>query len=65
MSEHEDEEKGRFAVPGPESHESEESLSLDERGAEGGPVPPPSEPVEPASPTQQSLWDRIMAKLRG
>jgi hypothetical protein len=47
MSEHEDEEGGRFAVPGKESHESEESLSEDERGE------PPREPeyTEPKEPS--------------
>jgi hypothetical protein len=65
MTEHEQEEPGGLAVPGPASHESEESLSADERGAAAQPVPPPSEPKAPASPTQQSLWDRIMGKLKG
>jgi hypothetical protein len=46
MSEHEDEE-GRFAVPGKESHESEETLGEDERDE------PPREPeyVEPKEPS--------------
>ncbi len=60
-----EEEQGGLAVPGPESHESEETLSADERGAEAQPVPPASEPAAPAAPTQQSLWDRIMAKFKG
>ena len=57
-----DEEQGGLAVPGPESHESEETLSRDELGAEDQPVPAPSEPK--AAPTQESLWDRIMGKLK-
>jgi hypothetical protein len=49
MSEHEDEEGGRFAVRGDESAESEETLSPDERGAmENQPLPGPSEPKQPA-----------------
>jgi hypothetical protein len=45
----EDEDGGRFAVPGPESHESEETLSPDERGAmENQPLPGPSEPKQPS-----------------
>jgi hypothetical protein len=47
MSEHEEHEDGGLAVPGPDSHESEDTLSPDERGAEDEPVPPPSEPTEP------------------
>lgn len=38
---------GKLAVPGPESHESEETLSPDELGTEDQPVPPASEPKEP------------------
>jgi hypothetical protein len=60
-----EEEQGGLAVPGPESHESGETLSPDERGARDQPAPPASETVTPAASTQQSLWDRIMAKLRG
>ncbi len=45
--ESEDEEHGQLAVPGPESHESEDTLSPDELGTEDEPVPPPSEPKEP------------------
>ena len=65
MSEHQDEEHGGLAVPGPESHESEETLSSDERGAEGATPPPPSEPKAPASPAQGSFWSRLLAKLKG
>ena len=36
-----------LAVPGPESHESEDTLSPDELGTEDEPVPPPSEPKGP------------------
>jgi hypothetical protein len=60
-----EEEQGNLAVPGPESHESEQTLSADERGAEAQPVPTASEPKASAAPTQQSLWDRIMGKLKG
>ena len=59
-----EEEQGGLAVPGPESHESEATLSRDERGAEAQPVPPPSEPAAPAAPTQKTLWERIMGALR-
>jgi hypothetical protein len=45
--ENNDEEHGHLAVPGPESHEAEESLSPDELGTEEEPVPPPSEPKQP------------------
>ena len=45
--ESEEEEHGELAVPGPESHESEETLSPDELGREDEPVPPPSEPKQP------------------
>jgi len=49
MQDHESEEAehGHLAVPGRESHESEETLSPDELGTEDGPVPPPSEPKQP------------------
>jgi len=49
MEEHEQEEaeQRHLAVPGPESHESEETLSPDERGTQGQPVPPPAEPKQP------------------
>jgi hypothetical protein len=36
-----------LAVPGPESHESDDALSPDELGTEDEPVPPPSEPKQP------------------
>jgi hypothetical protein len=45
----EEKEEGRFAVPGPESHESEETLSPDERGEdEDAPLPGPAEPKQPS-----------------
>ena len=49
MQDHESEEAehGHLAVPGRESHESEETLSPDELGTEDEPVPPPSEPKQP------------------
>jgi hypothetical protein len=47
MNENEQEENGRFAVPGEESHEHPDTLSPDERGADGEP-PPPAEPKQPA-----------------
>jgi hypothetical protein len=68
MGEHEGEEQGGLAVPGPESHESEETLSSDEVGSEGQPMPPPSEPAAPApasSPSEGGLWARLMGKLTG
>jgi hypothetical protein len=50
VSEHEDE-HGRFAVPGEESHESDETLSPDERGDDGDrDEPSPGTPVEPKEP---------------
>jgi hypothetical protein len=49
VTEHEDE-HGRFAVPGEESHESEETLSPDERDDDDGDEPPPGTPVEPKEP---------------
>jgi hypothetical protein len=45
VSEHE-EEHGRFAVPGEESHESRETLSPDERDDDDD-EPPPGTPVDP------------------
>jgi hypothetical protein len=45
--ESEEEKHGHLAVPGAESHESEETLSPDELGTEDEPVPPPSEPKQP------------------
>jgi hypothetical protein len=45
--ESEEPEHGHLAVPGRESHESDETLSPDERGTESEPVPPPSEPKQP------------------
>jgi hypothetical protein len=49
MQDHKSEEAehGHRAVPGRESHESEETLSPDELGTEDEPVPPPSEPKQP------------------
>ena len=41
-----EEEHGHLAVPGRESHESEDTLSPDELGTEDEPVPPPSEPKQ-------------------
>jgi hypothetical protein len=46
MSDEEDE--GRFAVQGEESHEHDDALSPDERGDDAEDVPPPSEPKGPA-----------------
>jgi len=43
----EEAENGHLAVPGRESHESEDTLSPDELGTEDEPVPPPSEPKQP------------------
>jgi hypothetical protein len=68
MGEHEGEEQGGLAVPGPESHESEETLSSDEVGSEGQPVPPASEPPAPApvsSASEGGLWARIKSMLTG
>jgi hypothetical protein len=46
---HEDEDNGKLAVPGKESHESDETLSPDERGEpDDAPVPGPSEPKQPS-----------------
>jgi hypothetical protein len=42
-----DESERRLAVPGSESHESEDTLSPDERDTEDAPVPEPSEPKQP------------------
>lgn len=57
MSEHENEEQGgRFAVPGDESIESPETLSPDEPGSEaaGDPAPPRTKPKQPApEPTDE------------
>jgi hypothetical protein len=64
MSEHEQEEQGGLAVPGPESPESEETLSPDERATEQQPVPPPSRPKGPAQAGGSSLWARIRSKLQ-
>jgi hypothetical protein len=43
-------EKG--AVPGPESHEDEETLSPDEKGEEQEPAPPPAPPSGPPRPRE-------------
>jgi hypothetical protein len=40
-------EHGHLAVPGVESHESEDTLSPDELDKEDEPVRPPSEPKQP------------------
>jgi hypothetical protein len=68
--EHGEAEQGRFAVPGPESHESDETLSPDELGVEDRPVPSSSEPKQPAAaPLAQprggeaGFWARTMKKL--
>ena len=45
-----EEDEGTWAVPGPESHEHPDALSPDEKGEEDAPVPPPSEPKQPAPP---------------
>jgi hypothetical protein len=45
MSEHDDE-RGTFAVPGDESHESDESLTEEERGE----APEPPDYTEPKQP---------------
>ncbi|HYX88378.1 MAG TPA: hypothetical protein VE753_03325 [Gaiellaceae bacterium] len=73
MDEHEhgEAEQGRFAVPGRESHESDQTLSPDERGTEGEPVPPPNEPKQP-SPTRlaqrrggkSGFWAHTLKKLK-
>ena len=47
MSTHDEDEGGRFAVPGKESHESDETLTQEERGEDPRRTPPPSEPKEP------------------
>jgi hypothetical protein len=73
MNEHEqgEAEQGRLAVPGPESHESDQVLSPDELGTEDQPVPPPSEPKQPpATPLaarrggKSGFWARAMRKLK-
>jgi hypothetical protein len=73
MDEHEHEEakQGRLAVPGPESHESDQALSPDELGNEDQPVPPPSEPKQPpATPLAQrpsgkgGFWALITSRLK-
>lgn len=46
-TERDEAEHGHLAVPGRESHESEETLSPDELGTEDEPVPPPAEPKQP------------------
>ena len=43
-----EDEEGRFAVPGTESHEHEDVLSPDEKGEDEQDVPPPSEPKGPS-----------------
>jgi len=48
MKEDDDNEGGKFAVPGLESHENAETLSPDERGDEGAPLPGPAEPKQPS-----------------
>jgi hypothetical protein len=72
MNEHDHEEAkhGRFAVPGPESHETDQALSPDELGDDDQPVPPASEPKQPsASPLahpprgKAGFWARITKRL--
>ena len=46
-AEQENAEHEHLAVPGRESHESEDTLSPDELGTEDEPIPPPSEPRGP------------------
>jgi hypothetical protein len=58
MDEHEE---GRFAVSGPASAESPETLSPDERGVEESP-PPPAPPKAPYP--HRSLLERLGAWLR-
>jgi hypothetical protein len=53
VDERDEQRRGRFAVPGEESHESEETLSRDERGEEDEPLPPRSEPTQPAARTDE------------
>jgi hypothetical protein len=56
------EDEGRFAVPGPQSMESEETLSQDERGEEGKPAPPPAPPKAPYP--RRSLLGRLLDRFR-
>lgn len=56
------EDEGRFAVPGPKSIESEDTLSPDERGEEGKPVPPPAPPKSPYP--RRSFLDRLLDRFR-
>lgn len=56
------EDEGRFAVPGPQSMESEETLSLDERGDEAKAVPPPATPKAPYP--WRSFLDRLLNRFR-
>jgi hypothetical protein len=42
-----EEDESRYAVPGPESHESEDTLSPDEKGEPPDAVPPPAPPKTP------------------
>jgi hypothetical protein len=58
-------EQGQFAVPGPESHEAEESLSPDERAEPDQAAAPPVEPRQPAAkPASRGLWARIKELIR-
>jgi hypothetical protein len=41
------EDESRYAVPGPESHESEDTLSPDEKDEQPDAVPPPAPPKTP------------------
>ncbi|HZS25251.1 MAG TPA: hypothetical protein VFA30_09730 [Gaiellaceae bacterium] len=54
--EHDDERGGRFAVPGEESVESDETLSPDERSSDAAidqPLPGPPAPAEPKQPNPE------------
>lgn len=52
--------KGRFAVPGPESIESQETLSRDELGRTHDPLPPSSPPISPP----RGFFARLVRSLR-
>jgi len=42
-----EEDESRYAVPGPQSIESEDTLNPDEKGEPPGSVPPPAPPTSP------------------
>lgn len=56
------EDEGKFAVPGPRSMESEETLAQDERGEEGKPVPAPASPKAPYP--RRGLLGRLLDRFR-